>query len=124
MWENSFSCLNKKHMPFLESSCILPFFMSCLSDVSHLIYNKFLNFGVFTQKLDFSAFSQNLPLKKATCNLMMPFRLVSSNVSNCIVLKFVLSKFQLSSSIKQGSYWYLNMGHLLWITLYNTELFL
>ena len=44
---------------------------------------------------------------------MLYFRFVSSDVSNCIVLKFMCAKFQVSSSKKQGSYWYLNMGHLL-----------
>ena len=49
---------------------------------------------------------------------LLTLRFVPSDISNCILLKFMYAKFQVSSSKKQGSYWYLNMGHLLKITLY------
>ena len=42
--------------------------------------------------------------------MMYLFQIV---ILNCIVLKFMQSKFQLSWYIKQGSYKYLNMEHLL-----------
>ena len=45
-------------------------------------------------------------------------RSMEFNVSNCIFLKFMYSKFQLCYSIKQWIYRYWNMGHLLTNTLY------
>ena len=51
-------------------------------------------------------------------DVIIPLRSVSTNVSNCIVLNFMYTKFQVSSSIKWQSYWYSNMVHLLLITLY------
>ena len=48
----------------------------------------------------------------------MSFRSVSSDISNCIVLKLFCAKFQVSKSIKCWSYGYMNLYQSFWITLY------
>ena len=80
-------------------------------NIKVLFFSNFIsNFGFFLK------FAKNNNYQ--FIDTMLYFRFVSSDVSNCIVLKFMCAKFQVSSSKKQGSYWCLNMGHLLKITLY------
>jgi len=91
------------------------------------MYNSCLIQLLFTKKNNFfTKFSSNFELsikftqikKVRFIDVIIPLRSVSTNVSNCIVLNFMYTKFQVSSSKKWQSYWYSNMVHLLLITLY------
>ena len=80
----------------------------------------------YPKNLFLSKFSSNFELffrftqitKVRFIDVIIPLRSISTNVSNCIVLNFMYTKFQVSSSKKWQSYWYSNMVHLLLITLY------
>ena len=82
----------------------------------------------YPKNLFLSKFSSNFELffrftqitKVRFIDVIIPLRSISTNVSNCIVLNFMYTKFQVSSSKKWQSYWYSNMVHLLLITLYKT----
>ena len=68
---------------------------------------------------DFELFFRFTQITKVRfIDVIIPLRSISTNVSNCIVLNFMYTKFQVSSSKKWQSYWYSNMVHLLLITLY------
>ena len=95
---------NLRHYEQIEDSITL---------VQHFSNYKHLNLEFCNIKiLFFSNFISNFGffLKFAKNNnyqfidTILYFRFFSSDLSNCIVLKFMCAKFQVSSSKKQGSY--------------------